>query len=176
LIAIKARLAERAQGEVKDGDMTPPPSSREAKMTQEVLLRRNAYVQGAVPTTAPEIGLKFKPGLRRFEIHPRIYGIMVGALGVFLATYATAFAGGKGMPLVLAICAVCFVAYFGLAMVMDAVAGDATKPESFAAFMRRGMETETGHMSGRAVLWQVVTLPLLIAGFGLFVLVYKAFL
>lgn len=142
-------------------------------MTQEALLRRDAFVQGAVPTAAPGIDTAVKPGLRRFEIHPRVYGVMAGALGTFLATYAAAFAGGKGMPLVLAICTICFVTYFGLAIVMDTVAGDVTKQESFAAFMRRGMETETGHMSGRAVLWQVVTLPLLIAGFGLFVLAYK---
>ena len=38
----------------------------------------------------------------------------------------------------------------------------------------QGMDTDSGHMSGSAVLWQVVTLPLLLAGFGLFVLIYKA--
>lgn len=145
-------------------------------MTQEVLIRRDAFVRDAVATASPLAQPEFKPGLRRFDIHPRVYGIMVGAFGLFLAAYAAAFAGGKGMPLVLAVCGVCFAMYFGINVVMDAVAGDATDDESFAAFMRRGMETETGHMSGNAVLWQVVTLPLLLAGFGLFVLAYKLFL
>jgi len=146
-------------------------------MTQEVLLRRNAFTRDARPVAAPDLGIgtEFRPGLRRFEIHPRIYGVMVGALGAFFATYVAAFAGGTGMPLILAVCGVLFVAYFGLAALMDAVAGDATKDESFAAFMRRGLDTGSGHMSGSAVFWQVVTLPLLLAGFGLFVLAYRAF-
>lgn len=143
-------------------------------MTQEVLLRREAFVRNAAPVAAP-VDSEFKPGLRRFDIHPRVYGIMVGAMATFFAAYAVAFADGAGMPLVLAICALWFGIYFGLASVMDAVAGDEVKDESFATFMRNGMDTDSGHMSGSAVLWQVVTLPLLLAGFGLFVLAYKAF-
>lgn len=145
-------------------------------MTQEVLLRRDAFVRDATPVAAPPLDREFKPGLRRFEIHPRVYAIMLGSLATFFATYVAAFSGGTGMPLVLAICGICFAAYFGLAGAMDALSGDKTKDESFAAFMHHGMDTDSGHMSGSAVLWQVVTLPLLLAGFGLFVLVYKAVL
>lgn len=147
-------------------------------MTQEVLLRRDAFVRDAQPTAfVPELDVErpFKPGLRRFEIHSRIYGVMIGALGTFFAAYVAAFAGGAGMPLILTICGLVFVAYFGLAAVMDAVSGDAMKDESFASFVQRGLDTDSGHMSGSAVLWQVVTLPLLLAGFGLFVLAYRAF-
>lgn len=143
-------------------------------MTQEVLLRRDAFVRDAKPVAGPPLDREFKPGLRRFEIHPRVYAIMLGSLAAFFATYVAAFAGGEGMPLVLAICGICFAAYFGLAGAMDALSGDETKDESFAAFMHHGMDTDGGHMSGSAVLWQVVTLPLLLAGFGLFVLIYKA--
>lgn len=144
-------------------------------MSQEVLLRRDTLMRGATPVAAPtDIASEFQPGLRRFEIHPRIYGIMLGALGTFFASYVAAFSGGHGMPILLAICAICFVAYFGLAAILDSVAGDRMPDQSFAAFMRRGLDTGSGHMSGSAVLWQVVTLPLLLAGFGLFVLAYTA--
>lgn len=144
-------------------------------MTQEVLLRRDAFVGKATPVAGPELAREFKPGLRRFDIHPRVYGIMLGAFGTFFATYVAAFAGGAGMPLVLTICGLWFAVYFGLASVMDGVAGDDMKAESFATFLRHGMDTDSGHMSGSAVLWQVVTLPLLLAGFGVFVLAYKLF-
>lgn len=99
-------------------------------MTQEAMLRRDAFVRDARPTDfAPALGSDqaFRPQLRRFEIDLRVYGVMVVALG-----------------------------------------------NCFAAVMRRGLNTDSGHMSGSAVLWQVVTLPLL-AGFGLFVLAYRAF-
>lgn len=145
-------------------------------MTQEALLRRDAFVRDATPVAGVVLDREFKPGLRRFEIHPRVYAIMLGSLAAFFATYVAAFADGEGMPLVLAVCGICFAAYFGLAGALDALSGDETKDESFAAFMHHGMDTGSGHMSGGAVLWQVVTLPLLLAGFGLFVLVYKAFL
>ena len=145
-------------------------------MTQEFLLRRDAFVRDATPIAGAPLPAQVRPGLRRFEIHPRIYAIMLGSLAAFFGTYVAAFSGGTGMPLVLAICGICFAAYFGLAGTLDALSGDKTRDESFAAFKHRGMETDSGHMSGGAVLWQVVTLPLLLAGFGLFVLIYKAFL
>jgi hypothetical protein len=143
-------------------------------MTQEVLLRRDVLTRGAVPVAAPAEELAFRPGLRRFEIHPRVYGIMLGAIATFLGTYVAAFSGGAGMPLILAVCGLSFVAYFGLASVMENVSGDQLPDQSFASFMRRGLDTDSGHMSGSAVLWQVVTLPLLMAAFGIFVLAYKA--
>ncbi len=147
-------------------------------MSQEALLHRDAFMREARPAAAPiaVTAAPFQPGLRRFDIHPRVYGIMLASLGTFMASYIAAFSAGKGMPVVLTICAICFVAYFGLARVMEQVSGDRMRDQSWAAFMRRGVDTDSGHMSGSAVLWQVVTLPLLMAGFGLFVLAYKAFL
>jgi len=144
-------------------------------MTQQALLRRDAFVRGATPVAAPVDAAEFKPGLRRFEIHPRVYGIMLGSIATFFAAYVAAFSGGAGLPILLTICGLCFVAYFGLAALLDRVSGDVRPDQSFAAFMRQGVDTASGHMSGSAVLWQVVTLPLLMAGFALFVLAYKLF-
>lgn len=141
-------------------------------MSQQALLRREAFVRDATAVAAPAMDSEFKPGLRRFEIHPRIYGIMLGAIATFFGAYVAAFSGGKGMPILLTICGLSFVAYFGLASLLDGVSGDRRSDQSFAAFMRQGIDTGSGHMSGSAVLWQVVTLPLLMAGFGLFVLAY----
>lgn len=144
-------------------------------MTQQALLRRDAFVRDATAVAAPTVGAEFKPGLRRFEIHPRIYGIMLGAIATFFGAYVVAFSDGAGLPILLTICGLSFVAYFGLAALLDGVSGDRAPDQSFATFMRHGMDTGSGHMSGSAVLWQVVTLPLLMAGFGLFVLGYKIF-
>ncbi|MDO9488436.1 MAG: hypothetical protein Q7J32_08690 [Sphingomonadaceae bacterium] len=144
-------------------------------MTQQALLRRDAFVEGATPTAAPAMTAAFAPGLRRFEIHPRVYGIMLGAIATFFGAYVVAFSGGAGMPILLTICGLSFVAYFGLATLLDGVSGDRLPDQSFAAFLRHDIDTASGPMSGRAALWQVVTLPLLMAGFGLFVLGYKLF-
>lgn len=145
-------------------------------MSQEALLHRDAFMRDARPAASPVTAAPFQPGLRRFEIHPRVYGIMLASLATFMGSYVAAFSAGKGMPLVLVICGICFAAYFGLAGVMDRVSGDKMRDQSWQAFMRKGVDTDSGHMSGSAVLWQVVTLPLLIAGFGLFVLTYKSLL
>ncbi len=142
-------------------------------MTQHALLRRDAFVHGATPVAGHDRDAGFAPGLRRFEIHPRVYGIMLGAIATFFAAYVAAFSGGAGMPILLTICGICFVAYFGLAALLDQVSGDRRPEASFAAFLRRDIDTASGPMSGSAALWQVVTLPLLMAGFGLFVLAYK---
>ncbi len=142
-------------------------------MTQQALLRRDAFVDGATPANAPAREATFQPGLRRFEIHPRVYGIMLGAIATFFGAYVAAFAKGAGMPILLTICGLSFVAYFGLASLLDGVSGDRRPAQSFGAFLRREIDTASGPMSGSAALWQVVTLPLLMAGFGLFVLAYK---
>lgn len=140
-------------------------------MTQQALLRREAFIRNATPVDVP--AEEFRPGLRRFEIHPRVYGIMLGAIATFFGAYVAAFADGAGMPILLAVCGLCFVAYFGLASVLDGLSGDRRPDQSFAAYLRRDLDTASGPMSGAAALWQVVTLPLLMAGFGLFVLAYK---
>lgn len=149
-------------------------------MTQEVLLRRDAFVRDAKPVAAPRLDIaviepirEFRPGLRSFELHGAVYAVMIGALAWFFTAYALAFAGGAGMPLVLAICAIYGAMYFGGALVFEKVeTGDRRLKQSFEAFRRKGIETASGHLSGGGALWQVVTLPLALAGFATFVLIY----
>lgn len=144
-------------------------------MTQQALLRRDVFVRGATPVAAPVDATEFRPGLRRFEIHPRVYAIMLGSIATFFGAYVAAFADGAGLPILLTVCGLCFVAYFGLAALLDRVSGDPRPDQSFATFLRRDIDTASGPMSGSAAMWQVITLPLLMAGFGLFVLGYKLF-
>lgn len=150
-------------------------------MTQEVLLRREKLVRGATPVPAPadldlgtiEAKSEFRPGLRSFELHGAVYAVMIGALAWFFLAYAITFAGGTGMPLVLTICVFYGAMYFGGATVFEKVkTGDRKVKQSFAAFRHNGIATASGHLSGMGAFWQVTTLPLSLAGFATFVLIY----
>lgn len=109
----------------------------------------------------------FRPGLRSFDLHPRLYFLLVGSFVWFLAMMTIGFGSGEGMSIVLAICGVYLAMFFGLAVIFERIpTGDGKPRQTWADFMHEGCETNTGHTSGAAAAAQVLTLPLSIAFFA----------
>ena len=146
-------------------------------MSKENFISTADLLAQSTPTPAPSLpGLKAEePKLADasdFEIHGAVYAILVGSLAGFLAIYAVAFGAGSGMGIILAICGISLAAFFGLSGVMGNLKPNAPARQSFADYMRRGVMTGSGHLSGGGATAQIVTLPLLLVGFALFVISY----
>jgi hypothetical protein len=133
---------------------------------KEALQNPKTFTTGATPAPAP---VDFTPP--PVSTLPAFAGAAVaGSFAWFLGMLTLTFADGYGMPLVLVICAICGVAYFGLgSYTMRMAEGRAS---DFADFMRRGIRTGSGTLSGVDALAQVLTLPLLLAAFATFVAIY----
>ena len=153
-------------------------------MSAEPLIRREELVRDARPATAPynpalagvvEPQRRFRPAARDFEFHPRVFALMGGGFAAFVGLMAANFRGGHGMPLVLAICAVCLIGYFAVPYAFSKVeTGDPARRDSWVAFMRKGVMTGSGHASGGAVLAQALIMPAMLVLWGMAVLVIKS--
>lgn len=144
-------------------------------MSREALVRPETFTQGAAPALAPTFTTptQFGPGLRSFQLPGGVWAIYIGSFAWFMAMMVAAFSDGYGMPLVFAVCLAYGAMYFGVARTFAKVeTGDRNPNAGWDAFMQHGIDTGSGHLTGGAALAQIVTLPLLLAGFGTFVALY----
>ena len=138
-------------------------------MSREALFNREMFTKGARPAHGPA----FRPGLRSFQLPGAIWTVYIGSFVWFLAMLAVAFGDGYGMPLAFAVFVAYGAMYFGVARVFAKVeTGDRNPDAGWDAFMRNGIMTGSGHLDGSAAVAQIVTLPLLLAGFATFVALY----
>ena len=119
--------------------------------------------------------LKARPAPRSFELHPAIFRLMGACYAWFLGMMAVAFGDGEGMSIVLVACLVYGAMYFGVPVVLERMkSGDIKRRLSWAAFMQRGIRTASGHMSGGAVVGQVLVVPACIAFFATVVVIIRS--
>lgn len=138
-------------------------------MSKEALFNREMFTKGATPTHNPA----FRPGLRSFQLPGAIWAIYIGSFAWFLAMLAVTFGDGYGMPLAFAVFVTYGAMYFGVARVFAKVeTGDRNPNAGWDAFIRHGIMTGSGHLDGSSAIAQIVTLPLLLAGFATFVALY----
>jgi hypothetical protein len=148
-------------------------------MSKENFVSTADLIAQSTPTPAPSM-----PGAKQdapkladasdFEIHGAVYAVLIGSLAGFLGIYAVAFARNVTMGIVLAVCGLSLAAFFGLSGIVGNLKPNAPARQSFSDYMRRGVMTGSGHLSGGGATAQVVTLPLLLVGFALFVLAYTS--
>lgn len=93
-----------------------------------------------------------------------------GAFLVLLVSLSLPAMGAAPMPIVFAICLLFFAAYFG-GMLLSPFAGEARNRGLGAR-----IAMESGDLSVSDAAWQILLLPGLLAGFGLFAAGLKAFL
>jgi ABC-type amino acid transport system permease subunit len=92
------------------------------------------------------------------EIGRAIVGIYVAIVVAFALTMAK---GGQA-SFMIAISAFYVAIFLAVPRLFLAVEGDRSRRPSWREFLSRGMNTHTGHMSGRAALLQILIVPVLL--------------
>ena len=94
---------------------------------------------------------------------PAAVGVMIAAsyAGLIVAL-AVATVGSAESIFVIVIAALFVVAFFTVPRIFFAVERDSGVRTSFDAFLRNGMDTFTGHNSGKAALIQMLIIPVML--------------
>ena len=94
---------------------------------------------------------------------PAAAGMMIAGTYVALIAALAMATVGSGKSAMFIVIAFFFVfTFFSVPAIFLGVEGDENGRRSFSAFMEQGMETLTGHNSGRAVLVQMLLVPVLL--------------
>lgn len=111
---------------------------------------------------------------RAFDLHPALFAMTIGSYFAFLAVMALAFMNPH-LVIPFGIFAAYIVMAFGVPGAWAYLQPEAKgRRQSWAEFLREGIATGSGHLSGGAAVAQVMTLPVLIIAWGLAVAVIKA--
>jgi len=87
-------------------------------------------------------------------------GVYAGLIGIFLATMAR-----SGEAAFMIVISGLYVAMFlGVPRIFFAVEKDGSRRPGLTRFMKLGIDTHTGHMSGGSAIAQMFAVPLLLAG------------
>ena len=104
-----------------------------------------------------------------FDLPQSLLLQLVATAAGFLLVMGLAFRGGTGIGLVLAVSAMVFAGYYGLPVVM-ARASRMGRPAQRAVKAKDwGIETASGYLPGGAASAQVMTVPLLILAWAIFI-------
>jgi uncharacterized membrane protein YkgB len=96
---------------------------------------------------------------------PSSVGVMICLSYVMLmASFAVTMIGSRGTALALAICFFFLGMYLLVPAIFLSVEPKQQRRPSLDAFMTTGMQTYTGHMSGKDALAQILTVPILLTG------------
>jgi hypothetical protein len=88
--------------------------------------------------------------------------MLVAAYVTLLATFAVTMAHSREAVFALAICAVFLTMYLSVPRIFLGVEPKQGERPSFDAFLTRGLETYTGHCSGKEALVQMLIVPVLL--------------
>lgn len=104
----------------------------------------------------------------RFDLPGTLFGQLFAVSFGYLAVMGIAFRAGTGLGLIFAIFGLVLVAYYGLPRVMARASGaDADPvPPRIGAW---GIDTASGYLPGRAAFAQVMTVPLLMLAWAVFI-------
>jgi hypothetical protein len=123
---------------------------------------------GATGTVAAKLAPAPQPAPPlSFDLPRRLLAQLAGAGLLYLGVMAFAFRAGQGIGIIFAVFFLVLLGYYGLPLLMGAQSRrDAAPPRSddLWFFPRRGawgIDTASGHLSGRAAWAQVMTVPVL---------------
>jgi hypothetical protein len=108
----------------------------------------------------------------QFDLPHRLLGQLFAVSFGYLAVMGLAFRAGTGLGLIFAIFGVVLVAYYGLPLVMARSSGAGRDPlaDRHGAW---GIDTASGYLTGRAAFAQVMTVPLLMLAWAVFIAFLK---
>ncbi len=118
--------------------------------------------------------LRRKRGERTFELHPAIHLMLIGAYSSFVGILCMAFMG-PDLIIPAAIVAISVVGLFLVPALWGRVApDDGLRKQSWAEFMDEGVECITGRLTAGEAMAQILVLPALMIGLGVFMALVKA--
>ncbi|MCW5696405.1 MAG: hypothetical protein KIS96_06665 [Bauldia sp.] len=100
------------------------------------------------------------------RMHPGVFGLAVGSYAALLAVFWLFFTTGVDMAINLVICTVYLAMYLGVPLIMARIASRAaatSEPGRLSAFLRGGLETASGTLSGWSAMTQVLIVPVSLA-------------
>ena len=129
-------------------------------------------VEAGPAITAPvPHGPQAAPPLQ-FDLPHRLLGQLFAVSFGYLAVMGLAFRAGTGLGLIFAVFGLVLVGYYGLPMLMARTSGAGRDPLAD----RRGawgIDTASGYLTGRAAFAQVMTVPLLMLAWAVFIAFLK---
>lgn len=140
-------------------------------MTREALLEPRDFTTNARSARLAEAPARKPafPGPRQMDLPFRVHAAYAGALFVFLVVVSSLAITVEPMPIVFGVCAFFFAMYFG---VMNVLAHVKTgEPKQRDTYLAEGIMTGSGHLTARQASAQVLTLPFLMLGFGIFAVI-----
>jgi hypothetical protein len=96
------------------------------------------------------------------EVPAAVGGLLAASYAGLIVALAVATADSSESIFTIAIAALFVVIFFSVPRIFFAVEPDSSPRTSFDAFLHEGMDTFTGHNSGRAALVQMLIVPLLL--------------
>ena len=123
-----------------------------------------------VPEVAAPVADKAPPALS-FDMPGRVLMTVVLLAVGYIAAMALAFAGGpEDIGLIFVVFGIVLAGFYGLPYVMAKASGG-LKPGSFERRGAWGMDTGSGYLSSHAALAQILTVPVLMLVWAVFVLI-----
>ena len=102
-----------------------------------------------------------------FDIPRRVLRQLVLAAAGYLAVMAAAFRAGEGIGIIFVVFGVVMVGYYGLPVAMARASG-AKGAEDYRCGAW-GIDTASGYLTGRAAWAQIMTVPLLMLAWAIFI-------
>ncbi|GGI79912.1 hypothetical protein GCM10007973_15660 [Polymorphobacter multimanifer] len=118
---------------------------------------------------APVVQSQSPPPLR-FDMPTRVLTTLVALSAGYLAVMGLAFVGdAQGLALVFAVFGIVLAGFYGLPWVMARVSGG-LGADAFERKGAWGMDTASGYLTSHAALAQILTVPVLMLAWAVFVL------
>jgi hypothetical protein len=104
----------------------------------------------------------------RFDLPGSLLGQLFAVSFGYLAVMGFAFRAGTGIGLIFAVFGLVLIAYYGLPKIMARASGADARPlpPRHGAW---GIDTASGYLTGRAAFAQVMTVPLLMLAWAVFI-------
>ena len=128
-------------------------------------IARDEDLWAEVATSAPNLRLvpdavpPFRPTPAVPDMPGSVGWLIVAVYAALLGAFVVTMAGSAQLALSLIICFVYLAMFFAVPKIFIDVEGDDSKRPTFAMFMARGIDTNTGWMSGGAALAQMLIVP-----------------
>ena len=101
----------------------------------------------------------FRAALAAPDVPVAVGRLIVGAYAALIAAFALAAAGSRESVFMICISALFVVMFFTVPRLMLGVEPKGAGRPSFSRFVESGMDTFTGHSTGRAALVQILIVP-----------------
>ena len=133
---------------------------------EEALLNRQPPEQGRDRLGLDDPSPAFSPAAAAPDVPAAVGRLIIAPYAALLGVFFAFFAGSPLAFFSIAVCAIFVAMYFAVPRIFFAVEADPSRRPSLSQFMHGGIQTLTGHTTGRDALIQMLIVPALVT-FGL---------